>query len=125
LPRHIDFMTFQIRGRGGESFKVDDQFVADAVSLWIRVGSRSIGIKVPSYLDYYILKLLSGRPGDIRDLAALTWKNGVPERRAMIKRIKAAVSTPHRIIENLEVALADIADQSFLDSWRGTFINQT
>ena len=114
-------MEGEIRGRSGEAFTIDDEFIASAVGAEIPVGSRSIRIRVPSYLDYYILKLLSGRPGDIRDLAALTWQNGVPEHKALIKRTKNVVSEPTRILENMDIAIDEMADERFLDSWRGTF----
>lgn len=74
---------------------------------------------VPDYTDYLILKLMSARPSDIRDITALIWKKGIPND---LKRAKKALAHPEIIAKNLALIQKDISDKRFLDSWKGTFV---
>jgi HEPN domain-containing protein len=62
---------------------------------------------------------MSARPSDIRDIATLVWKNGVPD--DLMKEVKT-LSHPEIIEENLKLIISDISDKRFLDSWKGTFV---
>ena len=79
-----------------------------------------IEIYVPDYTDYMILKIMSARPSDIRDIATLVWKNGIPD--DMAERAKMALAHPEIIRKNLKLIITDISDKRFLDSWKGTFV---
>jgi|GEM_PF-6059869 len=45
----------------------------------IPIANKSIKLPVPSYVDYFIMKVVSARASDIRDIASLICENGVPE----------------------------------------------
>jgi hypothetical protein len=63
---------------------------------------------------------MSGRPSDIRDIATLVWKNGIPH--DLNGRAKEALAH-HEILEkNMKSTIDDISDKRFLDSWKGTFV---
>lgn len=79
IKTSLDFIEGEVRGRHGESLVVDEHLVLGSTDAGIHVGSRTITIRVPAYRDYFLLKLLSGRPSDIRDIAALVWSKGVPD----------------------------------------------
>lgn len=117
----IDFMEGEVRGRSDEQiFCVTDKFLQKAKKVNITIADKTIEMYVPDYTDYLILKLMSARPSDIRDIATLVWKNGVP---ADLKgRAKKTLANPE-IIENNTITIAnDISDKRFLDSWKGTFV---
>ena len=91
-----------------------------AKKLKITVAEKTIEMYVPDYTDYLILKLMSARPSDIRDIATLVWKNGVPDN--LKEEAKKTLSHPEIIEENLKLIISDISDKRFLDSWKGTFV---
>jgi hypothetical protein len=114
-------MEGEVRGRSDEQiFCVTDKFLQKAKKVNITIADKAIEVYVPNYTDYLILKLMSARPSDIRDIATLVWKNGVP---ADLKgRAKKTLTNPE-IIENNTITIAnDISDKRFLDSWKGTFV---
>ena len=75
----IDFMEGEVRGRTDEQiFCVTDKFLQKAKKVNITIADKTIEMYVPDYTDYLILKLMSARPSDIRDIATLVWKNGIP-----------------------------------------------
>jgi len=117
----IDFMEGEVRGRTDEQvFSVTDKFMQRTKKAKIAIADKAIEMQVPDYTDYLILKFMSARPSDIRDIATLVWKNGVPE--GMEERAKEALAYPEILKKNLKLILADIADKRFLDSWKGTFV---
>jgi hypothetical protein len=120
----LDFMEGEIRGRAGERILLDGRFVQDSTEAGIQIGDHTIRIQVPSYQDYFLLKLVSGRPGDARDIVALVWKRGLPEVEALAKRAAEIVWEPEQIAGKLETIISDVFDTRFLDSWRGTFITE-
>jgi hypothetical protein len=120
----LDFMEGEIRGRRGEGFVLDGRFFQDSTVSEIQIADRLIAIRVPSYQDYFLLKLLSGRPSDVRDIVAMVWKRGLPEIEPLVERATDAVNRPRQLTENLDVVLQDLSDARFLDSWRGTFLTQ-
>lgn len=117
----LDVMEGEIRGRYGEVVRIDPEFVSkNAQETTIEVGDHAIPIRIPSYRDYFLLKLASARPSDIRDLAALVWQQGIP--RAVGSRARSIVQGPRQLLEKLALAIADLEEPRFRDSWRGTFM---
>ncbi len=66
----LDFMEGEIQGRSGEAFVLDGKFTSQSVETPIQIGDVSTPVRVPSYEDYLLLKLLSARASDVRDIAA-------------------------------------------------------
>jgi hypothetical protein len=119
----LDFMEGEIRGRGEEGLPIDHIFAAESTEAEIVIGGKSIRIRVPAYRDYFLLKLLSARPSDVRDIAAMAWKRGIPGPESLIQRARAA-SADKLMAQGLKVVIGDISDNRFIDSWRGTFVAQ-
>lgn len=117
----IDFMEGEVRGRTDEQiFFVTEKFMQKATKLKIAIAEKTIEMYVPDYTDYLILKLMSARPSDIRDIATLVWKNGIPDN--LKEEAKKTLSYPEIIEKNLKLIISDISDKRFLDSWKGTFV---
>jgi len=119
----IDFMEGQIRSRTKEEIiQIDEEFINNSTRAKLLIGESEINLYVPSYLDYFILKVVSARPSDIRDIASLVWKNDIPK--GIKKRIKKILPYPKTFHENLKNRIIpDITDDRFIHSWRGTFIS--
>lgn len=116
----IDFMEGEVRGRTDEQvFCITEKFIQKAKKVKITIAEKTFEMYVPDYTDYLILKLMSARPSDIRDIATLVWKNGIPD--DLMKEVKT-LSHPEIIEENLKLIISDISDKRFLDSWKGTFV---
>ena len=117
----IDFMEGEVRGRTDEQiFCVTDKFLQKAKRVNITIADKTIEMYVPDYTDYLILKLMSARPSDIRDIATLVWKKGIPDN--LKDESKKTLAHPRIIDHNLKIIHKDISDKRFLDSWRGTFV---
>lgn len=117
----LDFMEGQVRGRTDEQiFFVSDEFLSNVIKTEIVIANEVFEVYVPNYVDYLLLKLMSARPSDIRDIATLVWKRGLPNN---LKEVaKKMLAYPEIIDKNLSVIVSDIADKRFLDSWKGTFV---
>ena len=120
----IDFMEGEVRGRAeGAVVLIDEKFVNEAITAEILVGAKKINFFVPSYRDYFILKIVSARPSDIRDIAALVLKNGGPG--GLDKRIKEILPHPNIFARNIQdVIIPQVSHERFVDSWRGTFVTK-
>lgn len=118
----LDFMEGQIVGRSEKQVVViDEKFVENSLSVKIVIGGKKLDVFVPSYEDYFILKVVSSRPSDVRDIVTLVWKNGIPK--GLNKRIKEILVYNQIFKENVEkVIIPTVSDKRFLDSWRGTFL---
>ena len=117
----IDFMEGEVRGRTGEQvFFVTEKFLQKAKKVKIIIAERTIEMYVPDYTDYLILKFMSARPSDIRDIATLVWKNGIPSN--LKEAAKKTLAHPEIIEKNQKLIQRDISDKRFLDSWKGTFV---
>lgn len=118
----IDFMEGEVRGRTEEQvINIDQKFVENRKSVKLNVGGRDITMFVPDYVDFFILKMVSSRPSDVRDIAALVWKNGIPDN--LDKRIREILPIPIVFGKMLkDNIIPDISDKRFVDSWRGTFV---
>jgi len=119
----IDFMEGQVRGRRKEEIiQIDNEFVKNAKRTKLLIGEKEINLFVPSYLDYFILKVVSARPSDIRDIASLVWKNDIPK--GFEKRIKTILPYPDIFYNNIKnQIIPDISDKRYINSWHGTFIS--
>jgi hypothetical protein len=117
----IDFMEGEIRGRvAGEIILIDEAMVENSRLTSITIADESIELVVPSYIDYFIMKVVSCRASDIRDIASLIHEKGVPSR--LTERIRQIL--PHSKIfrEKIERRIIpEIRKVTFLDSWRGIF----
>ena len=86
----------------------------------ITIAGKQFKVYVPTYTDYFILKVVSSRPSDIRDLATLVWKKGLPER--LGERVRDIVPYSEVISSNISgVVIPEVSDDRFVNSWRGTF----
>jgi hypothetical protein len=119
----LDFMEGEVTGRSGRDVvKIDEKFVSGSWKTKINVAGREIVVRVPSYVDYFVLKVMSARVSDTRDIATLVWKNGLPK--GLTERSKEIVPYPEVLEEKLRKSiLPTIKDKRFLHSWRGTFVS--
>jgi hypothetical protein len=117
----IDFMEGEVRGRTKEQvFFITEKFLQKTRKVKIPIAEKITEIYVPDYTDYIILKIMSVRPSDIRDIATLIWKNGIPD--DLKERAKKALAHPEILEKNMKLITDDILDKRFLDSWKGTFV---
>jgi len=117
----IDFMEGEIRGRMEEQvFFITEKFLQKTRKVKIPIAKKMIEIYVSDYTDYLILKIMSARPSDIRDIATLIWKDGIPD--DLEERAKKMLAHPDIAEKNLKLVINDISDERFLDSWKGTFV---
>lgn len=119
----VDLMEGEIRGRAAEQVVlIDSDFIESSSRVRIHIGGKEFEVFVPSYKDFLISKIVSARPSDIRDVAALVWKNGIPEQIEI--RSKELLTYPQILVRNLkEIIIPHISDERFVNSWRGTFIS--
>jgi len=76
----LDFMEGEIRGRKAEDMiLIDKTMIENSRFVSISIADENISIAVSSYLDYFIVKVLSSRASDIRDIASLIQENSVPK----------------------------------------------
>ena len=117
----VDFMQGQVVGRVEEDkVIIDRKFVQNSKSVSIKVGSRSLDFFLPDYTDYLVLKIASARPSDIRDIAALVWKNGIPTN--LKDRALEIVFSQEVFRKNIKEIMQALSERRFVDSWRGTFL---
>jgi hypothetical protein len=117
----LDFMEGEVRGRIDEQvFFVTEKFLRKTKKVKIPIAGRMTEIYVPDYTDYLILKFMSARPSDIRDVATLIWKKGIPDN--LEEEAKKKLAHPEIVKKNLKLIQKDISDKRFLDSWKGTFV---
>lgn len=117
----IDFTEGEVRGRtDAQVFSITDEFMRRTGKVGITIADKTVEMHVPDYTDYLILKFMSARPSDVRDIATLVWKNGVPS--DMEERARETLTHPEILKENLELVREDISNKRFLDSWKGTFV---
>lgn len=120
----LDFMEGEVRGREEKDVVLlDEKFINDSREIEIQIGSNKISVFVPSFRDYLILKIVSARQSDIRDIAVLLWKNEVPK--DLHERIKEILPYPDFFKQKIkDVVIPTISNPRFLDSWRGTFVTK-
>jgi hypothetical protein len=117
----IDFMEGEVRGRTDEQvFFITEKLLQKAKKVEITIAEKTTEMYVPDYTDYLILKFMSARPSDTRDIATLVWKNGIPS--SLTEEAKKTLAHPEILGNNLRLIISDISDKRFLDSWKGTFV---
>ena len=117
----IDFLEGEVRGRTEEQiFFINDKFLQRTKKAKIPIAEKETEIFVPDFTDYLIMKIMSARPSDIRDIATLIWKDGIPD--DLEERAKKVLAHPDIAEKNLKLIINDISDERFLDSWKGTFV---
>lgn len=118
----LDFMEGKVVGRKEkDQVFIDESFVSESKKEKIEIAGKEFIVYVPTYKDYFILKIISCRRSDIRDIATLVWQKGIPEN--IKSRVKKILPYPDILSENLKQAITDISNKRFVDSWRGTFIS--
>jgi len=117
----IDFMEGEVRGRTeGQIFFVTEKFLQKTTKVKIPIAEKEVEILVPDYTDFLLLKIMSARPSDVRDIATLVWKNSIPN--DLKERAKKALANPEILKKNMKLIIDYISDKRFLDSWKGTFV---
>jgi hypothetical protein len=116
-------MEGEVTGRSERDVvKIDEKFVSDSWKTKINVAGREVEVRVPSCVDYFILKVMSARASDARDIATLVWKNGLPK--GLMERSNEIVPYLEVFEEKLRKSiLSTIKDKRFLHSWLGTFVD--
>ncbi|MEM2984225.1 MAG: hypothetical protein QXL24_03315 [Candidatus Jordarchaeaceae archaeon] len=118
----LDFVEGEVTGRTiKDTVRIDEKFVLKSQKTRIKISKKEIEVRVPSYTDYFILKIVSGRTIDVKDLATLTWKKGISQE--IRERISELMPYPETFQEKLgKFILPTIKDKKFLNSWKGTFM---
>jgi len=119
----LDFMEGKVVGRDEKRQVViiDEEFVENSKLVKLKIVEKEIGVFVPTYADYMILKMVSCRPSDVRDIATLIWKNKIPSK--IRKRAKEILPDAKVFDDNLKkIVLPEISDERFVNSWRGMFL---
>jgi hypothetical protein len=119
----LDFMEGEVTGRSERDVvKIDEKCVSDSWKTKINVAGREVEVRVPSYVDYFVLKVMSARVSDAKDIATLVWKKGLPK--GLMERSREIVPYPELFEKKLrESILPTIKDKRFLHSWRGAFVS--
>ncbi|MBI4528078.1 MAG: nucleotidyl transferase AbiEii/AbiGii toxin family protein [Deltaproteobacteria bacterium] len=120
----LDFMESKVISRTtNQEVLINQQFLDASAQAAIPIGAASVQVYVPTYTDYLLLKIVSARASDVRDIATLVWKNGIPtdlETRAAKLRL-----SPEVVKKDLRNIIAPaLEDRRFLHSWRGMFITK-
>jgi hypothetical protein len=119
----LDIMEGEVRGREKDDIvKLGEKFFKESEKADIVFGENKFKMYVPSYTDYLVLKLASGRPSDIRDIATLLWKKGMPKN--IEKRIRQLIEERSLVERKLEIIVEEISNPNFVDSCRGTFASR-
>jgi len=117
----MDFMEGEIRGREAkEIILIDKNMIESRKFISIPIAGKPVNIPVPNYADYFIMKVVSSRASDIRDIASLIQEKGVPL--GLEKRIRQILPHPEIFKAKLEKKIIpEIKRATFLDSWKGIF----
>lgn len=117
----LDFMEGEIKGRKAEeTILIDKAMIENSRFVSISIADENVSIAVPSYVDYFIMKVVSSRASDIRDIASLTHENGVPSE--LTDRVKQILPYSQIFKEKVEGRIIpEIRKTTFSDSWRGIF----
>jgi len=117
----MDLMEGEIRGREEkEVIKIDEAMTKNRAFASIPIAGKPIKLPVPSYVDYFVTKVVPARASDVRDIAALICENGIPGN--LVERAKQILPYPEIFpIKLKERIIPEIRRKTFLDSWRGIF----
>jgi hypothetical protein len=117
----MDFMEGEIRGRKAEEvILIDEAMMKKRKFTTIPIADKPVRIPVPDYVDYFIMKVVSGRASDIRDIASLVHENGIPS--GLEERINQILPSPTVFKAKIdEKILPEMKRTTFINSWRGIF----
>ena len=116
----LDFMEGEIRGRGPKDMILVDDAMMEGAHATIPVAGEEVAILAPSYADYFIMKVISARPSDVRDLASLVLERGLPS--GLTERIMQILPYPEVFKSKLEGNIIPVVKRrTFIDSWKGIF----
>ena len=117
----LDFMEGEVRGRGARDIvRVDEEMVTKSKAVKLRIAGKDFELPVPRYVDLFIMKVVSARPSDVRDVASMLLENGVPEE--LKQRLTQVLPFPEVFREKLsKKIMPEIMKETFLNSWRGAF----
>jgi hypothetical protein len=117
----MDFMEGEIRGRETrEIIIIDEAMIKNRVFVSIPIAGKPIKLPFSNYVDYFIMKVVSARASDIRDIASLICENGIPEN--LVERVKQVLPYQEIFLIKLgERIIPEIRRKTFLNSWRGIF----
>ena len=116
----IDFMEGEIRGREEkDAVIIDRKMIQRREFVELVIGGEKVRIPVPCYTDYFIMKVVSCRASDIRDVAAMILERGIPE--SLNERLKEVLPHPEIFGVKINRVITEIKRKTFLDSWRGIF----
>ncbi len=117
----MDFMEGEIRGRSpSDIIVIDEALMERRKTVAIPLAGEPIRIAVPDYIDYFIMKVVSSRASDIRDVTSLVSENGIPT--GLEKRITQIL--PHAEVfkaKLVQKVLPELEKPTFISSWRGIF----
>lgn len=120
----LDFMEGKVVSRvTNQEVVINADFLDGCTKTTISIAEGNVQTYVPNYTDYLLLKIISARQSDVRDISALVWKNGVP---ADLEE-RAVKLVPHPEVVKTDLAniiLPAIEDRRFVDSWRGMFVTK-
>ena len=117
----MDFMEGEIRGRKPEEIiLIDEAMIKNRKFISIPIAGKPVRIAVPNYTDYFIMKVISSRASDIRDIASLVHERGIPS--GLEKRVGQILPYPEIFKAKIEKRIIpEIRRTTFLDSWKGIF----
>ena len=120
----IDFLEGEVRGRTEKAIVfIDKDFIDKSEVSSIKIADQIFNFNVPRYIDFLIMKVVSGRPSDVRDVATLLWKKGVPS--GLDKRVNEVLPYPEIFVGNIKTKLIPIvSDNRFLYSWKGIYVTK-
>ena len=121
----LDLMEGAITGRKpDEIILIDDVMVQNSQAVSLSIAGENVHVLVPSYLDFFIMKVVSSRASDIRDIASLVHEKGVPS--GLTERVKQLLPYPKAFQAKIEQRIIpEIQKATFLHSWRGIFATTT
>ena len=117
----MDFMEGEIRGREAkEIILIDKNMIESRKFISILIAEKYVDIPVPNYSDYFIMKVVSSRASDVRDIASLVHEKGIPV--GLERRVRQILPHPEIFKAKLEKKIIpEIKRTTFLDSWKGIF----
>ena len=117
----LDFMEGEVRGRRlEETILIDDAMAQNSKFVHLTIADEDVDVLVPSYLDYFIMKVVSSRASDIRDIASLIHERGAPS--GLTERVKQILPYPETFqMSAKQKIIPEIRKATFLNSWRGIF----
>lgn len=115
----IDFMEGEIRGRKKkERISIDEKMIQNSEPVSIPIADERVEVLIPDYTDYFIMKVISYRASDIRDIASLVHENGIPS--DLKKRAREILPYPEVFSSNIQQrVIPEIKRRTFIDSWKG------